>query len=219
MEQFFNDLEKAFEEERNKTKDMSEYEKFEYLLKNNRISASSIQRVFSYSYPKAQGIIEELIECGVIKKHQSSYVVVSEPRFYAYISAKTSDKPIDCMGEIIRQEWISFETECKRIAVFTEGQLDEFKQLVKETWLYFKQLNSRKNMPLGSRDGISYYSCMSIINQLYFYSANKIDITDCDYEDYDDLCNYHKATLEITIKYVIIFLYLWHIIFTLYHYI
>ena len=119
-------------------------------IKNNQISISSIQRLFNYSYPKAEKVINGLINCKAIEKQENSYRVLSMPRYYDFVSVYVSDKAVDYNGDTIMQVWINFAFGYKKETDLNQFPLDRFKQLVKDTCLYFQQLNTINKLSIDN---------------------------------------------------------------------
>ena len=200
MNQYIEELEKFLEASNNEIKNLSPYEKFEYMLKNDKISISAIQRIFNYSYPKAGKIISDLIDCKAIEQQGNKYVVLSTTKYYDYVSNYTNEsKQINYNGDVLSQQWLDFSIY-KKVSTPSEFDLEKFKNLVKETCSYFQQLNILKNIAIASKEDISFHSCMRIITNMNFYASNKKITADCEYNDYNDLENYPTAKLQIIIK-------------------
>jgi len=99
---YFEEMLKEQNEMKKELEKLSNYEKFEYMLKKNRISISFVQRVFNYSYPKAVKIIDQLIECKAIEKQENGYIFLSQNKFLEFARNNSKeDKKIKDTNYII----------------------------------------------------------------------------------------------------------------------
>ena len=109
---------------------------------------------------------------------------------------------IDAKGQAILERWIGWDAY-KYILLNEspkrEFDSDDFTALIKETYEYFLQLNSLKNLPMYSEDSISCHSCLRIINMMHEYSRCKIVVSACEYDDYDDMQKHPKIKLKISL--------------------
>jgi len=198
----YNEFEKILQESLNKTKDLSLYEKYEYMLKTNKISISSIQRIFNYSYPRAKHIIEELIDCEAIEKIEEKYIFKSAEKYLNYAFNKTQNY-IDNKGNQLLKAWCDlWDQQFNLLNKYStkEFNIKNFTDIVKNTYQYFKQLNDNNSLPMCSKDNISFHSCLRIISIINQYSRNKIVILDYDFDDFEDLNSNHQAKQLLTIK-------------------
>lgn len=118
-------------------------------------------------------------------------------------SNKDKLKYVDPSGEKLFEAWIEMDA-FKYILLQEDNQqvfnCNEFVSLLKTTVEYFQQLNTSNSLPLYSQDSISFSSCLRIIDIMYQYACNKVFVSDCDYEDFEDLDNYPLAKLQISLK-------------------
>lgn len=109
----------------------------------------------------------------------------------------------DAIGEKIFEMWVEFDA-FKYILLQEDNRqvfdCNEFVSLLKITNKYFQQLNTINSLPLYSQDRISFSSCLCIIDIMYQYACNKVNVSDCDYESFEDLENYPLVKLQISLK-------------------
>lgn len=101
-------------------------------------------------------------------------------------------------GKELIEDWLEFSRNKDTLFLF-DHDLGKFKKLVKNTCLYFQQLNTMDKIDMQNGD-IDFHTCLRIISMLNYYSSNKEITANCDYDDYSDLENHPESKLQITIK-------------------
>ena len=104
----------------------------------------------------------------------------------------------DISGKDLIADWLEFSRNKGTLFLY-DYDLSKFKKLVKDTCLYFQQLNNLDSINMSNGD-INFHTCLRIISVLNYYSSNKSVSADCDYDNYEDLKNHPQAKLQIAVK-------------------
>ena len=112
-------------------------------------------------------------------------------------------KYIEPRSEELVERWI--ELDAYKYILLQDGSKqdfarEEFITVLKLTWDYFQQLNTISSLPLCSEDSISFSSCLRVMDIMYQYASDKVFVSDCEYNNYEDLDNFHLAKLQISLK-------------------
>ena len=77
----------------------------------------------------------------------------------------------DISGKDLIADWLEFSRNKGTLFLY-DYDLSKFKKLVKDTCLYFQQLNNIDSINMSNGD-INFHTCLRIISMLNYYSENQ----------------------------------------------